>query len=44
LRNKSKNKTEEELRAETEQNAKKVADADDALDAMVRKSIKLHGP
>lgn len=44
LRTKSKNKTEDELRAESEQNAKKAADADDALDAMVRKSIKLHGP
>ena len=44
MRTKSKNKTEEELKAQSEQDAKKVADSDDALDAMVRKSIKLHGP
>jgi hypothetical protein len=44
LRTKSKSKTEEELKAQIERDAKKVADADDALDAMVRKSIKLHGP
>lgn len=36
--------TEEELKARLERSAKKAADADKALDAMVQKSIKLHGP
>lgn len=44
LRITPKTETNEQQEARIKENAKKAADGDKAIDAMVRKSIKLHGP
>jgi len=44
LRAKREAETEEERKARLQRSAKKKADAEDALEAMIRRSIKLHGP
>jgi hypothetical protein len=44
LRTKREAETEEERKERLERAVKKAAAAEDALDMMVRRSIKLHGP
>jgi hypothetical protein len=44
LRIKRQAETEEELKQRLKKTAEKAADVEDALDAMVRQSIKVHGP
>jgi hypothetical protein len=41
---KRKSETEEELKQRLKQKNQKAVDAEDALDAMVRRSILIHGP
>jgi hypothetical protein len=44
LRAKREAETEAERKERLQRSAKKEADAEDALEAMIRRSIKLHGP
>jgi hypothetical protein len=44
LRAKRQSETDEERTVRLKRTARKAAAAEDALDAMVRRSIKLHGP
>ena len=44
LRTKREAETEDERKERLQRTAKKEADAEDALEAMIRRSIKLHGP
>ena len=44
MRAKRKAETEAERKERLQRSAKKEADAEDALEVMIRRSIKLHGP
>lgn len=44
VRTKREPETKDEQEKRVKQDAQRAADAEDAIDAMIRRSIKLHGP